>query len=287
MALSSAEDHSKLERVVAHAHPWIETAARLGYIAKGIVYGLIGIYAFLAAMHMGGGEQSQQKAINSIGSMPLGRVFLIPIGVGLIGYALWRILAAILNPENKAPVKRIGNAATGIGYGTIGWAALRLAFFDQKMNTDNKSWTNEFLSRPFGQWLLIGIGLGVIGLSIGQFVNAFTCQFCKVLKDDEIPKKTMAVARWTGRIGLAARGVLFLLIGYFLTRAGWTGRSKDAGGIDEALRATKVSVAGLSLMGVVALGLLCYAVFLFIESRYRKIEAADQELVEEVQTEAT
>ena len=43
-------------------------------------------------------------------------------------------------------------------------------------------------------------------------------------------------ARWSGRAGYAARGVVFIISGYLLLRAGFHEQASEAGGMDEALR---------------------------------------------------
>ncbi len=275
------EDHpSSLEKTVAELHPWIEGAARAGYVAKAVVWALIGILAFLAALHLGGGETSTRGALNVLGQMPFGRFLLFPLALGLLGYALWRLLFAWLNPEDVSLLKRIGYAITAFAYGGLGFAALKLAIFSIRASTDDKSWTIEILNKPFGQYLVIGIGLLVIGLGVAQFVNAYTCKFCSVLKRD-MPSQLLRFARWSGRLGLASRGLLFLLIGYFIARAGWQANPRAAGGTDEALAATKSTPAGIWLLALVSLGLIAYAAFLVIEARYRRIHTADQQLVAE------
>lgn len=275
----------KVERAVAKAHPWIEWAARLGYIAKGLVYLIIGLLALAAAFKLGGGETSPSQTLNLMGSWPLGRPILFALAVGLAGYSLWRILAALFNPEDKPAIKRIGYVASSIAYGSLAYAAVRLALFAERASTDDKSWTGTILSKPMGSILLWIVGFVIIAVGLGQLWNSFKCSFCEVFKREKLTPRAMAWVKWTGRIGLAARGLLFCLIGSFVINTAATHDPRQAGGIDEALRTVKLSAPGAALLVLVAAGIVCYGIFMFLEAAYRRINAVDPQMVQEAKAE--
>src|SRR5690606_10913196 len=77
------------EFVPAPPPKWVERFARLGLIAKGVVYSLIGMLAFMAAFELGGTseENTDQKGVfRFILEQPMGKVLLGIIGVGLVFY---------------------------------------------------------------------------------------------------------------------------------------------------------------------------------------------------------
>ncbi len=71
---------------------------------------------------------------------------------------------------------------------------------------------------------------------------------------------------WLGRAGYAARGIVFVIIGWSLLQAGLSDSAAQAGGMEQAL----ASLSGTLLAGV-ALGLLLFGLFSFVEARHRRI----------------
>jgi hypothetical protein len=282
VAPKQAVDHAvaHVEKAVAKASPWMEWAARLGYAAKGMVYALIGVLAALAAANVNVGqrdnEMSQKGVINFLARQWYGTALLIAIAVGLAGYALWRLISATLNAEDKGPMKRIGYAITGIAYGYLGYLAVK-AVFGARPNPDDKSVARNLIDKPFGQILLIAVGAIVIGIGVAQLWNAIVANFLSVFKLNEMNPWQRTAATVTGRVGLSARAILFGLIGGFFIAAGLHHNVSEAGGISDALRSLQHSIAGNWLLGADCVGLVCYGGFMFFEARFRKIKMTDEQ----------
>src|SRR5690349_10027890 len=103
------------------ASPIMETLMRLGYIVRGLVYGIIGLLAFQVVAGMGGSFDDPQGAIVALGKTPLGGIVLYAILFGLVGYALWGFIRAIADPLHKGSdakgiALRIGYAVSGVSY---------------------------------------------------------------------------------------------------------------------------------------------------------------------------
>jgi hypothetical protein len=264
---------SKSEKIAQKAHPVLEPLVRLGYLAKGIIYGLVGILAFMAARGNGGKATDQRGAIDTIASYPLGSGLLYAIGTGLFAYALWRIMMAWFNPEDRQVFKRIGYAATGIVYGGIGYSAFEAAT-GSKTQQDEGEKVRGILSLPLGQWIVAAMALILAGLAIAQFVNAYKGMYLKILKLDEMSESEKRTLSIVGRVGLVSRGAVFLLVSWFFLNAALKARAQEAGGFDEALRLVASSPRGPFLLGAAGLGLLAYGMFMGFVAKYRKIEAA-------------
>jgi hypothetical protein len=84
----------------------LERGARLGYAAQGVVYLIVGGLAFLAGIGRGGGTTDTARALQSLLSQPFGRVLLALAALGLLAYALWRVMMGVRDPER-------GGSATG------------------------------------------------------------------------------------------------------------------------------------------------------------------------------
>ena len=95
-----------------------EWLARAGFVARGLIYGIIGILAIKLAIGLGGTTTNQQGALKTIAQQPFGKVMLILVAIGLAGYALWRLVHALLGhgPEaSDSRLERVAALGSGIG----------------------------------------------------------------------------------------------------------------------------------------------------------------------------
>src|SRR5690242_8518745 len=86
-----AEIEQKARAGAIAASPWIEGLGRFGYVAKGVVYLIVGLLAVQTALGRGGEPTDQRGALAHIAQAPFGQVLLVVMTVGLIGYAIWKV----------------------------------------------------------------------------------------------------------------------------------------------------------------------------------------------------
>ena len=256
--------------------------ARAGYAAKGIVYIVIGALAARVAAGWGGETTDQHGALDAIRNGPLGTIALVVIGVGPLGYMVWRLVAAATDAEGDGsdPTslgKRLVHAARGLAYGLLGVSALRALGERGGESSGNaphtRDWTARLLDLPYGRALVVAVGLGVIGYAGYQLYRAGTD---KVKKHLDLADAGPGRAEWIvrlGRFGIAARAVVFALIGTFLVKAGMQRDSSEAGGIAQSLDAVAGAPFGRVALGAVALGLVAYGGYQLATARYRRIRA--------------
>jgi Domain of Unknown Function (DUF1206) len=256
--------------------PWIERLARLGYTAKGILYMTIGYLAAKAALGRGGRVTDTRGAFQSVNSAQSGRAALVLIGAGLIGYAVWRLVEAGIDPERrgsdyKAIAVRLGYAARGVFHAGLGITALRVAFGDGGGSGSNQAshWTARAFELRGGELLVWLGGLWIGGYGVYQFYRAWSPNMRRHLRLAELPTGVRDGVLGVSRFGIAARGVVFCLIGYFLIRAALQHDSAEAGGVRESLRT--VAHTGQWPFAVIALGLVAYGVYELVNARYRSI----------------
>jgi hypothetical protein len=277
MAIQTRPD---VQQGLRAASPALVMLGRAGYAAKGIVYVVMGALAAKAAIGAGGKTTDTRGAINVIGDGPMGTIALLAIGIGLIGYMLWRLIAAVTDAEGKGdrPTKlavRGSQAARGIAYGVLGVQALRALGGDDvgSQGAATRHWTARLLGMPFGRALVIALGLGVLGYAGYQLYRACSD---KPKKDLDLAEAGPTQATWIvrlGRFGIAARGVVFAVIGVFLLRAGMQKDSGEAGGIAQSLQALGGASYGKLVLGAVAFGLMAYGVYQLATARYRHMRA--------------
>ena len=263
------------------ASPALVMLGRAGYAAKGIVYVVIGALAARAAVGAGGATTDSRGALNVIHDGPMGTVALVAIGVGLLGYMAWRLVAAVTDAEGKGdePTKlavRAAQAARGLAYGALGVQALRLIGGGGDAGSQGEAardWTARLLGMPFGRALVVGVGLGVLGYAAYQLYRAFSDKATKHL---DLYEAGHTQATWIvrfGRFGITARAVVFAMIGVFLVRAGMQSDSGEAGGIAQSLQALGSADYGRLVLGAVSFGLIAYGIYQLATARYRRMRA--------------
>lgn len=259
--------------------PWFGWLARLGYAAKGLVYIIIGWLALMTAVSAGGQTTDPQGAITSIYQHPFGKVLLVIIFVGFVGYALWQFARAAFNPDGegdakKDTVRRIGYAVVGVSYVGFAVAALRLALqhvAPKGSNASTQDWTARLLSAPGGVALVVLLGLIVLGVAVGLFYEAWKLRFERTFPLGQMNEVERKLTRYTGRYGIGALGAIFIIIGLFLIDAAIHHNPQQARGLSGALATLAAQPFGPWLLGLVALGLIAYGVYGWVEARYRRI----------------
>ena len=259
----------------------LEVMARLGHGARGAVYCLIGGLALLGAVGLGGQSGGSGSALRTLLGQPFGRILLGLIALGLAFFALWRFVEATTDADRrgsgwKALAIRGAHFIGGvIGLGLAGTAlSLALGYGGGGRGDDRaaRDWTAWLMTQPFGPWLVGLLGLVVVGVGIAFVVKGWRGKVTEHLVCSR------DVARWavpTGRVGFAARGVVFLITGGFLVVAAMHSRASQAKGLGGALDALEAQPFGWALLAVVAAGLFAFGVFSFVEALYRRIDAPD------------
>jgi hypothetical protein len=258
------------------ARPWVIGLARLGFAAKGIVYAVIGFLALQAAIGAGGQTTTPQGALYKIAQQPFGRMLLVLMGLGLIGYALWRFVQAAVDPDNngsdaKGVVKRIGYAANGLIHCGLAFTAFGIVLRSSSNGSSQQDWTAKLLSQPLGQWLVGMLGLLVISVGLYACYSAYSTKFREKLNIAEMSHTEDTWITRAGRIGLAARGAVLIITGWFFINAARQSDPGQSGGLDRALDMLSNQSYGRWLLGAMAAGLIAYGIYALAEARYRKI----------------
>lgn len=264
----------------AVSNPWVERLARFGYAARGVVYAVIGLLAVQAAFSGRGSQDLAQQATPQGALQRIAeqsRLLLVLVAIGLAGYALWRFVQGGLDTENKGSdpkglVKRGSMVASGIVYAALAIAAARLVSGNGGGSAGgSQGFTADLMSKPFGRWLVILAGIAVIVSGCYELYDAWTKKFRNRLKLQEMNADEERLATRTGQAGLAARGIVFLLSGWFLIQAGLRFDPSQAQGLGGALETLARQPSGPWLLGLVALGLIAFGAYSFLQARYRRI----------------
>jgi hypothetical protein len=254
-----------------------EWLARAGLVARGVVYGIIGILAVKLALGDGGDATNQQGALQKIAQGPFGKVLLVLMAIGLIGYATWRLLRAALGhgPEQSDDTKdRISSLVSGIAYAALSVTAIKILAGSGGgggASNNPKGTTGGVLDWPAGQVLVAIAGLILIGVAIDQAIKGVKKKFLENSKTGEMSPQMRKTFTAVGVTGHIARAVVFCLIGWFLVRAAIEYDPDKAVGLDGALAKLGQSSFGPVVLGIVAAGLVAFGVYSVFDARYRKV----------------
>ena len=244
------------------ASPRFSAFTRLGFAARGLLY-----IAIAMLLIRSGRSEDVSGALIELGRSG-GDPLLLAMAAGFVAYGLWRLADAALDIEGHGPGTeglggRLAAGGSGIIYLFLALQAFRLITGDRAESPDASDRASAALHLPGGPVLLVIAGAVLVGAGVYQLVKAYECRFCDRL-DPRVAN--LPSVRWMGRAGYSARGVIFIVSGYFIVRAGLDSRASEAGGMEEALRWLDSPVDLL-----VAAGLLLFGLFSMVEARYRVI----------------
>lgn len=285
MSATPAVHHNPLGRISRRSG--FVKFGRVGWFAKGVVYAVAGVLALLVAGRSTGWadlqnapdqEASPTGALKTIAHASGGALLLWVLAIGMLLYALWRVVSALLPGVKDAEswVKRAGFIVSAIIYTTFATTAIALA-----RSTPARSDGNEKVTSLSADVMAHAGGRIAIGLAGAIAIGAGLYRLVKGVKmdvDDELDMSSMSPARrtWTERLGAVGefgRGIGIALIGFFLLRAAITYDEAEATGLDGALRRLATETWGQVLVVVIGVGFFCYGVFCLTTFTHRVLEA--------------
>lgn len=255
---------------------WFEKFARFGLASKGVVYLLMGTLSVLAAFGLSREKGDKEQAFQVIYEQPFGKIVLVAIAVGLLGYVMLRTFQAIKDTENKGKdlkgiLNRIGYGMSALLYIAIGAYALRLVFGNggDEGGDSRQFVVSKVLAYPAGEYIVGIAGLIVIGMGIYQIMRGATGKFMK--KVNLVNSNMKDAFKSAGTVGYISRGIVLGIIGYLLFHAARVTNPEAAQGTSAAFDFLQNEFGSL-MMAVVALGLAGYGVFCFVKAKYQKID---------------
>lgn len=264
----------ELSRKAARAEDsdWLDHAVSFGLVVHGVVHLVVAWLALQLAF--GDKEQaSNSGALQELAQQPLGRFLVGAVAVGMFVLVVWRLLEAAAGHRDedgaKRVAKRIFSVAMAVVYGALGVSAAGVALGSggSKSNSE-ETWTARLMSLPAGQALVVLLGVGIV-VGGGVLVwRGWTEKFTEQLEAEGQTGKDGRAYVLLGKIGHIAKGVAFGVVGALFVQAGLSHRSKEAGGLDDALQTVREQPFGPALLCVVAVGIACYGLYAFARARH-------------------
>ena len=259
----------------------IETLARLGYASKGVIYAIVGMLAVAAALNRGGRVTDTRGALRVLLTQPFGNTVLWIVAVGLFGYAAWRVLDALFDPDRRGTsfaglAVRIGSLMRAAAYGTLGLEAFRLArglraSGSGQTSRQTRMWTARVMELPLGEWLVAVVGLGVVGYGVWEIVKAAREKTDDSVDPSQLPPGLRTPLINIARFGVIARAVIIIVLGIFLGRAALQRDASVVSGPRESI----IELVGVFhsrwVLAAIGLGLIGYGVDQAVHAWCRRI----------------
>ena len=279
-SLAAGEIRHRAAQVEVDAkRQWVPALARVGLLAKGVSFVIVGGLAVALAAGEGGKATSREGALATIADESGGEVLLVLLALGFAAYALWRFSEPFLEDGDDDGVKKYGKWAAWIGrgvvYAALAYGTVKLlvsAGGHQSQNAKAHKAAAEVLSWPAGTWLVGIAGACVVGVGLYNGYRGVARKFRDKWKTGEMNHAALQWGTRVGVVGLLSRMVVFALIGCFLVKAAVEYDPKEAIGLDGALQKLVHQSYGPWLLGLVAAGLIAYGLFCVVEARYRDVK---------------
>ncbi|MER6114821.1 DUF1206 domain-containing protein [Streptomyces sp. A0642] len=259
----------------------VEVGGRAGFVARGVIYFLVGFLALRIAFNGGDSKKQADRggALSEIAQKPFGSALLWVLGIALVGMALWRLSEAIFGapgPDGDKATKRLASAGRAVFYGFVAYSVLSFAAGGKSSgsgSSDSQSQdvTAKVLDLPGGRWIVGLAGAAIVGVGLWIAARAAMRKFHKRLRMEAMSPAQRRGVDITGVFGGLSRGIVFAVAGGFAVSAAVKARSGEAKGMDDTLRSFASAPAGPWLLALIAIGLAAFGLFSFAHARWRKI----------------
>lgn len=267
-AIGDATDGIKRAARTVHASRSYRFMVRGGLVAFGIVHLLVGYLAGQLALGSVGEDASQVGALRQLAQYPMGKVLLGAVAVGFAVITVWMVFTTFIGWRQFTGWKRWQKRASSVGravvYGVLGVQAARIALGlgAPESGETQSSITSQLLSAPWGQVLVVAVGLVIVAVGGSQIWKGMADKFL-----DDLEGRPGKAGTWLARIGHVAKGLVVAVIGVLFVVAAFTLDPETAGGMGEALEALRSAPFGEVVLTATAVGLAAYGLYCFFWAR--------------------
>jgi hypothetical protein len=259
----------------AEQSDWLDRAARVGLVAYGAVYLLIAWLAVQLALGDRSESASPSGALHELAQQPFGRIMVWAVAVGMLLLVVWRLVEAAFGYREERGSKRlrkrvVSGLRAGV-YAVLGATAVRVAVGSEGAEGSTRSsrgLTARLLDLPGGRWIVVTVGLGVIGYAGVVAWTGWKEKFAENLETQGKLGNSGAAYLVLGKVGHLAKGAVFAAVGALICYAGFTHQPKQSGGLDQTMQKVLQQPFGPYLLIAVAVGLACYGLFVLAWARH-------------------
>lgn len=249
---------------------WLKRLARFGLACRGLVYLSMALLAVGIVEGRSGGSADESGALQSIGHKPFGRVLVLVIAAGFASLAVWEATHAV--PRARPTLQRVVAAGKSVVYAALCLTSVAVVLAKSTSGSDQKvaDITTRAMQATGGRFLVAAAGLAIGAGGIVLIAKAMRRTYDQEVDLAGTPEGIRGVIEGIGVAGMTARGVVFLLLGFFLVQAAVAFNPAKAKGFDAVLKSLAGQPYGPWLLGAVALGLAAFGVFSLIEVKFAR-----------------
>lgn len=255
---------------------WAIALMRVGYLGRGLVYlAVAGISLY--SIWRGGQAQDTSSALGWLENTWGGGLALFLILLGMLAYAIWRVVDAAYDLEDygsdgKGIVARLGMLVTGTIHLGIGVLAFSL-LFGRGGGGEGSSiprYVGAVMGWPGGRWIIGLVALLILGAGAYYLRQGWKNEYRKHLRANRF------TARWNTvlKAGVMAHGAVIGVIGLLFLFAAWRANPQEAGGVGEAFSWLYDQAYGRILVTALCVGLVGFAIFCLVNAAYRIVPKA-------------
>lgn len=244
---------------------------RAGYGARGAIYVTVGVLAFYAAL-TGSSASGTKDALAALRAQPWGAGALVVIGIGMFAYLIWRVVAGVADVDDqgtdpKGLFSRFAQIVTGLLHGGVGFSVLSLARGGGSGGDAAEDWTATVMQAPAGRYMIAAVALIFASAGVYYALKGWRGGYKDHLRSSRFTQWVSPAL--TG--GLVVYGALLMMVGVSLGFAALNADPEQAGGLGQALQSLREAAFGRFLLAGAGLGLLGFALYNFVEAKYRII----------------
>ncbi|HUG60894.1 MAG TPA: DUF1206 domain-containing protein [Methylomirabilota bacterium] len=257
----------------------LETTARAGYAARGVVYLVVGGFALQAAL-AGGEMKNTDDAAPVLLAQPFGQVLVGLLALGLLSYAVWRGIQGVFDMDDhgrgpKGLVVRGSMLAAGVVYAGLALSAAALVTSIARNSGGEGGGAEMLMAEAIAlvgaTWTAAILAAVFLGAAIAHAVRAYRASFMRFFAADPTKRR---IVEPIGRIGIVARGVVFLILSGLMALRAWTARgsSEPPPNLVEVLAVVRGLPAGGWILAAMGIGLMAFGVYSLAAAAYRTID---------------
>lgn len=256
---------------------WLQWFGRAGYAGRGLFYIIVGACAMAAALLARHNNISEPAILRYLLGHFWGVLVIALIGAAFAANAVWFCYIGLMRqerPRRYIPpwALHVGNLAMSLLFAVLavivgallfGWAPGRVHAIQQiAVMVMRLGW--------IGRAAAAFAGAVTIGAGLFQIYEAWAEDFRRQLDLHHLGRLVGKAIVLLARIGWTARGTVIALIGMFLLIAAVKGNPRDAVGPAQSLRKLQYEPFGPVLLGIIAMGLMAFGLWMLIEAWLRR-----------------
>lgn len=258
----------------ASNHKALDVLARTGFAVMAVLHIIVGAIAVAIALgHPGDAEPT--GAIAQLADNPWGPVVMWGCVAACLGLALWQASEATLRARSLARKERLAKLVSSgflaIAYGTVGLTFAGFALGQRSDSGDNtRDFSASLMANPLGPWVLVALGLTILGIGIYFIVKGIRRGFKEELFHFDGTRRGRLIDS-LGVTGHVAKGIALDLTGLLFVIAAAKHRPEESTGLDGSLKALQHHPFGPTLLVAIGAGFIAYGIFALIRARFGRM----------------